>query len=376
MQKKLKFIISGGGTGGHIFPAIAIANALQAQYPYSQMLFVGAVGKMEMQKVPAAGYDIVGLPIAGFQRSVSLKNIWANIQLPFKLLYSLIKAWFIIKKFAPNCVIGTGGYASSPVLIAAQWRGVPTVVQEQNAFAGVVNRWLGKRIYLAFVAYSSMDRFFRADSIRIFGNPVRQNILDNTLTKTQAAAHFGFDAGLPTVFVTGGSQGALGINNAILGGLEVLKNHNIQLIWQTGVAFEAKAQQAADGVDYGNRAVVQPFINDMQQAYIAADVVVSRAGAGAIAEVVALRKPCVLVPLPTAAADHQTKNAQALVQKNAAILVENAAASANLVPQIVALLHNTAQQNAMKMGLQNFDAPRATARIAHSILTEICGVDV
>ena len=361
-----KIVISGGGTGGHIFPAIAIANALCSLAPSTSILFVGAAGKMEMQKVPEAGFVVEGLPITGFQRSFTPKNVVSNLKFPFKLLYSLYKAVRIIQKFRPNCVVGVGGFASGPTLIAAQMLGVPTVIQEQNAVPGAVNKLLSGRIKLAFVAYNGLEKFFGSEKIRNYGNPVRQNIVESSITKTEASAFFGLDAALPTVLVTGGSQGALGINKGIAAQLELLKKAGVQLIWQTGTAFEPVAKKCAQELGYV--AVTQPFMQKMDYAYAAADVVVSRAGAGAISELAVLRKPAILVPMPTAAADHQTKNAMELVQKNAAILVKNADAEHSLVPKTIELLNDMELQMRMKQNLETFDKRTAATQIAADIL--------
>lgn len=352
MQRRI--IIAGGGTGGHIFPAIAIANALKKIQPETDILFVGAKGKMEMEKVPQAGYRIEGLDIAGFNRS----NIFKNLLLPFKILKSLSQARKIIDTFQPDAVVGVGGYASFPIMRKAQKRGIPTLIQEQNSFAGKANMNLGKKAAKICVAYEKMEQFFPADKIILTGNPVRGNITQSAVSKEDALAHFGLRTGKQTVFAVGGSLGAKAINEALQPLLATFVEKDIQLIWQTGKPYFDTAKAAA--VPYASHVKVYDFINVMDFAYKAADVVISRAGALAIAELCVVKKPVIFVPYPFAAEDHQTFNAQSLVDKQAALLIKNDDAAARLGNTLFSLLQNTAllqqlEQNIGKLGNSNAD---------------------
>ena len=331
MDKNLRIIISGGGTGGHIFPAVSIANAIKEQHPETEILFVGAEGRMEMQRVPAAGYNIIGLPVAGFDRKHLLKNFCVII----KLLRSQIKARKIIKNFKPHAAVGVGGYASGPTLKVAGMMGIPTLIQEQNSYAGVTNKLLAKKAEKICVAYDGMERFFPKDKIILTGNPVRQGLLNNNISREEALKTFGLKADKKTILIIGGSLGARTINNCVMQALEKIKDSNAQFIWQTGKIYidEAKKAVAAAG-DIPNLCTTD-FISDMNAAYSAADLVISRAGAGSISEFCLLGKPVILVPSPNVAEDHQTQNALALVNKDAAIYIKDAEATDKLIDKAI-----------------------------------------
>lgn len=362
----MKAIISGGGTGGHIFPAIAIANALKEKYPDAEILFVGAKGRMEMQKVPQAGYKIIGLPIVGFQR----KKFWKNISFPFKLICSTIKAKKIVKTFAPDVAIGVGGYASGPTLAAAVSKHVPALIQEQNSYPGVTNKMLADSVDTICVAYDNMNRWFDADKIVFTGNPIRQNIsqiYDNIEEKrAKGFETFGFNKGKKTVLVIGGSLGALTINESIFANLDYFVGNDIQLIWQTGKWFYEKAKTRVKGVDIPLIKVYE-FIYDMDQAYALADVIVSRAGAIAVSELCIVGKPCILIPSPNVAEDHQTKNANALVSKNAALMVKDAEAKERLIPVIDELMNDDGLRKKLSSNLQSMGIRDADKRIVEEV---------
>lgn len=332
MKDNLRIIISGGGTGGHIFPAVSIANAIKEQHPDTEILFVGAEGRMEMQRVPAAGYKIIGLPVAGFDRKHLLKNISVLI----KLLRSQLKARQIIKDFKPHAAVGVGGYASGPTLKMAGMMGIPTLIQEQNSYAGVTNKLLAKKACKICVAYEGMERFFDKEKIILTGNPVRQGLLNHTISREEAIRSFGLDPQKKTILIIGGSLGARTINNCVMQGLEKIKNSGVQFIWQTGKFYinEAKACVA----QAGNLPMLYTtdFISDMAAAYSAADLVISRAGAGSISEFCLLQKPVILVPSPNVAEDHQTKNALALVNKEVALYVKDSEATQKLLDLAIA----------------------------------------
>ncbi|MDF2187640.1 undecaprenyldiphospho-muramoylpentapeptide beta-N-acetylglucosaminyltransferase [Paraflavitalea sp. CAU 1676] len=359
MNKRI--IIAGGGTGGHIFPAIAIANALRKIEPSIEVLFIGAKGKMEMEKVPQAGYPIEGLDIAGFNRSSLLKNI----SLPFKLLKSFFQVRKIITDFMPDAVIGVGGYSSFPVLRYAQTRGIPTFIHESNSFAGKSNMMLGKKATRVFVAGDGMEKFFPADKLMITGNPVRSTIAANNISREEGMKFFGLDAGKKTVLATGGSLGAKGINEALDAQIELFAKNDIQLIWQSGKPYVERASERA--VENMN-VWANSFITQMEYAYAAADVVISRSGAMAIAELCVVKKPAVLVPFPFAAEDHQTVNAQHLVDKQAAILVKDSEAREKLVNTVIALAKNEAQQAVLKDNIAKLAVTNADEVIAKEIL--------
>ncbi|HRH01560.1 MAG TPA: undecaprenyldiphospho-muramoylpentapeptide beta-N-acetylglucosaminyltransferase [Bacteroidia bacterium] len=331
----LKVIISGGGTGGHIFPAIAIANALKEKYNQVEILFVGAEGKMEMEKVPAAGYKIVGLNISGLQR----KSILKNISFPFKLFTSVRKSKALIREFKPNVVVGVGGFASGPLLYAATKMGIPALIQEQNSYPGITNKFLAKKAKRICVAYDGMEKYFPKEKIILTGNPVRQDIKNLAGKKERGLEFFGLDASKKTVLVIGGSLGARSINEAIKNCLPEFEKKNIQLIWQTGKPFKAIAEKAVD--DYAGSVIrVHDFISKMDYAYAVADVVVSRAGASSVSELCVVDKAAILVPYPLAAEDHQTSNAQALVTHHAAILIKDAEVGEKLSNTLFDLLAN------------------------------------
>lgn len=359
--KALRIIVAGGGTGGHIFPAIAIANALKKANPAVQLLFVGAHGKMEMEKVPQAGYEIKGLDIAGFNRSSLIKNIG----LPFKLIKSFFQVRSIFKQFKPDAVIGVGGYSSFPVLRLAQSRGIPSFIHESNSFAGKSNILLGKKATKIFVAAAGMEKFFPASKIVISGNPVRQSIVQSKMSREEALLKFGLDAHKKTILSIGGSLGAKTINEALDKNLILLQQHNLQLIWQTGKPYKEKALQSAHGMQ---NVFVSDFIQQMDQAYAAADLVISRSGAMAIAELCVVKKPVVFVPYPFAAEDHQTANAKTLVNQHAAKMISDAEALSGLVPMVLELANNEAMQQTLKQNIAAMAVTNADETIAADIL--------
>jgi len=349
-----KFIVSGGGTGGHIFPAIAIANEIMQKKPDSEILFVGAEGKMEMEKVPAAGYKIEGLPVRGFQRKLTLSNISVII----KLLQSMFKAKSIIKSFKPDVVIGVGGFASGPLLKQAQKLGIATLIQEQNSYAGVTNKLLAKKADKICVAYENMEQFFPADKIKITGNPVRQSILLNQdNNKEEAYEYFNVAANKKIVLVVGGSLGALTINESMAAGLDKYVKNDIQLIWQTGKLYYPKVSDIQHKfIEKG--IVITEFITRMDLAYSIADVVISRAGASTVSELGLIHKPVIFVPSPNVAEDHQTKNAMALIHKNAAMMIEDVKAREELVDTSIELINDdfrmkAYEKNIASMGIEN-----------------------
>lgn len=340
LKEPLRVIVSGGGTGGHIFPAVSIANAIKAEYPDAEILFVGAEGRMEMQRVPAAGYKIIGLPIAGFDR----KNLLKNVVVLYKIAKSQWKARKIIKEFKPHVVVGVGGYASGPTLKTAGQMGIPTLIQEQNSYAGVTNKLLAKSAKKICVAYDGMERFFPAEKIIKTGNPVRQNLLDAKVTKAEATESFGLDPKKRTVLVIGGSLGARTVNDSILQHIEDIREaKDVQFIWQTGKYYSEEIHMALAKEDPVQNMKVTDFISNMDNAYAAADLVISRAGASSISELCLLKKPCILVPSPNVAEDHQTKNALALSTKGAAIFVKDSDARNELIPLALKTVVDDAQ---------------------------------
>ena len=331
MKQNIRIIISGGGTGGHIFPAVSIANAIKELQPEAEILFVGAEGRMEMHRVPAAGYQIKGLPVAGFDR----KNLLKNIPVLIKLFKSQRLARKIVKDFRPHAAVGVGGYASGPTLKVAGSMGIPTLLQEQNSYAGVTNKLLAKQAKKICVAYEGMERFFDKDKIILTGNPVRQGLLNTTTTREEAIASFGLDPDKRTVLILGGSLGARTINQCLMNHLEQVKTSGVQFIWQTGKIYIDEARAAISQAGELPMLHVTDFISDMATAYSAADLVISRAGAGSISEFCLLQKPVILVPSPNVAEDHQTKNALALVDKNAALYVKDAEAQELLLDKAI-----------------------------------------
>ncbi|MGZ3862900.1 MAG: undecaprenyldiphospho-muramoylpentapeptide beta-N-acetylglucosaminyltransferase [Bacteroidia bacterium] len=359
---QLKVILSGGGTGGHIFPAVSIANQIKKQVPDAEILFVGALGRMEMEKVPAAGYKIIGLWISGLQRKLTL----SNFSFPFKVISSVLKAKKILKDFKPHVVIGTGGYASGPMLRAASSKGIPTLIQEQNAYPGITNKLLAKKVNVICTGCDGMEKFFPKEKIVFTGNPVRQDISGVDGKRNAGMEFFGLDPNKKVLLVVGGSLGAKGINEALGVNLQLLADNDIQLLWQTGkVYIETAKQQVSPFASKNIKAL--DFITKMDLAYAVADCVVSRAGAGAVAELCIIKKPSILVPLPTAAEDHQTKNAMALVEKNAAILVKDIEAKGKLVQEAVALMKNEARQKELKENIGKSAMPNAAEKIAEEV---------
>ena len=362
---ELRVIISGGGTGGHIFPAIAIANALKKRRPDTKVLFVGANGRMEMEKVPQAGYDIKGLNIAGFQRGSVIKNL----TLPFKLIGSLLSAYNIVKSFGPDVAIGVGGYASGPLLRAASFAGVPTVIQEQNGFAGVTNKLLAKNARVICTAYEGMDKVFPKDKIVLTGNPVRAEIVGmqkstNDL-KAEGLKYFGLEAGRKTVLIIGGSLGARTLNESVEAAISRIKDGDVQILWQTGKVYYENSKRVGEGV---NRLKVMQFIDRMDLAYACADVIISRAGALSISELQLVGKPAILVPSPNVTEDHQTHNAMALVDKGAAIMIKDSEAKLNLIGAAMDLLKNEEQQRLLSANISKMGIPNAAERIVDEIL--------
>ena len=359
-----RVIISGGGTGGHVFPAIAIANALTAQQPDIELLFVGASDRMEMEKVPAAGYEIIGLWISGFQRSLSIRNL----SFPFKLIHSMVKARNIVGSFKPDVVVGVGGYASGPMLKAAAGKGVPTLIQEQNSFAGVTNRLLAKNVEKICVAYEGMDKFFPADKIMLTGNPVRKDILDLQGKGDFGRSHFGLDENLKTVLAVGGSLGARSINEGMGASLDLFFESGFQVIWQTGSTYYKEAKQMAADPGYQDRIKVFDFIRHMDYAYAVADVIISRAGAIAVSELCTVGKPVILVPSPYVAEDHQTKNAMALLDNNAALMVRDSDTVSDLGEAAVGLLKDAERSRELSEQILKLAKVDAADVIAGEIL--------
>ncbi|MDB5231180.1 MAG: UDP-N-acetylglucosamine--N-acetylmuramyl-(pentapeptide) pyrophosphoryl-undecaprenol [Chitinophagaceae bacterium] len=359
-----RIIIAGGGTGGHIFPAVAIANAIKHTRPEIQILFVGAKGRMEMEKVPQAGYEIKGLDIAGFDRSSLIKNF----ALPYKLIKSFWQVRNIFKTFKPDAVIGVGGYSSFPVLKFAQAKGIYSFIHESNSFAGKSNMMLGKSATKVFVATDGMERFFPAAKLMVTGNPVRKNILNTTIGQPEALQHFGLEPGKKTILAVGGSLGARSINEALAEGLNRIIENDLQLIWQTGKTTAEKFM--AVGKD--RKGIwVDAFINEMEDAYMAADVVISRAGAMAVSELCVVKKPVIFVPYPLAAEDHQTVNAKHLADKRAALMIKDSDAKDQLVNKVIELAKNDTLQNDLKQNIGSLSVTDADQRIAKEILKTI-----
>lgn len=363
MGEELRIIVSGGGTGGHIFPAISIANAIKVQHPEAQILFVGAEGRMEMKRVPAAGYPIKALPICGFDR----KHLLKNVGVLFKILKSRRMARKIIRDFRPMAAVGVGGYASGPTLNVAESMGIPTLIQEQNSYAGVTNKLLARRADKICVAYEGMERFFPKDKIILTGNPVRQGLLEKTRSKDEALRTFGLQAGCKTVLLIGGSLGARTLNESMLSHLDEIAVSGVQFIWQTGGFYFERIRKTLDEKGQPSNLYVTDFISRMEDAYAAADLVISRAGASSISELCLLGKPTILVPSPNVAEDHQTKNALALVNRDAALYVKDSEAVEQLVPLAVDTVKNGRRleelgQHAGQMAFRN-----AADRIAEEV---------
>ena len=365
MKKEYRIIISGGGTGGHIFPALSIADAIKAKHPDAKILFVGADNRMEMQRVPDAGYEIVGLPIAGFDR----KNLLKNIKVLWKIFKSQRMAKKIIKQFAPQAAVGVGGYASGPTLKMAASMGIPTLIQEQNSYAGVTNKILSKSARMICVAYDGMERFFPKEKIILTGNPVRKNLLEMRGDRKEAMEKMGLDEKKKCVLIVGGSLGARSINEGIIANIEKIRaNSDIQFIWQTGKLYFEEMKKRADELGMPANLTVTDFVSDMASALSAADVVVSRAGAGSISEFALLGKAVILVPSPNVSEDHQTKNAMALVDKDAAIYVADANVKEELIEKTIETVNDTMKIALLEANILKMGKPNAASEIADEVL--------
>ncbi|PWK77690.1 UDP-N-acetylglucosamine-N-acetylmuramylpentapeptide N-acetylglucosamine transferase [Mucilaginibacter oryzae] len=358
-----RIIISGGGTGGHIFPAISIANALKTINPNTEILFVGANGRMEMEKVPAAGYKIIGLDIQGIQRGSVVKNL----MFPVKLVKSVLAAIRIIKDFKPDAAVGVGGYASGPLLYAASLKNIPYLIQEQNSYAGITNKWLGKHAQKICVAFDGMEKFFPAAKIIKTGNPIRKDAVNIAGKHNEALELYSLSAFKKTILITGGSLGARTLNNSIMNGLDKLLAADVQVIWQTG-KFYYKGIIEKLGENYHPNLQVREFLTRMDLAYAAADMIISRAGAGTIAELCMVKKPVILVPSPNVAEDHQTKNALALVHENAAVFVADSDAEAKLVDRALELLEDRDLQKKLSNNIAQMAMPNADETIAKELI--------
>ena len=362
-QKELRVIISGGGTGGHIFPAVSIANAIKTQRPDAKILFVGAIGRMEMQRVPAAGYEIKGLPICGFDR----KNLLKNIKVLYMIWKSQRMAKQIIREFKPQVAVGVGGYASGPTLNKAAAMGIPCLIQEQNSYAGVTNKLLAKKAEKICVAYEGMERFFPAEKIILTGNPVRQTLLDATISREEAIKAQALDPAKKTILLVGGSLGARTINESVLQHLDLVRSSNVQFIWQTGKYYSAEIAKRLQGMEIPNLKVTD-FITDMGVAYRAADLVISRAGASSISEFCLIGKPVILVPSPNVAEDHQTKNALALSTKDAAIYVKDSEAPSTLLELAVKTVNDEARLKSLSENILKLALPDSAKIIADEVI--------
>ena len=369
MEKELRVIISGGGTGGHIFPAVSIANAVKAMRPDAKILFVGALGRMEMQRVPAAGYEIKGLPICGFDR----KNLLKNVKVLYKIWKSQRMAKKIIKDFCPQVAVGVGGYASGPTLNKAAAMGIPCLIQEQNSYAGVTNKLLAKKAEKICVAYEGMERFFPAEKIILTGNPVRQALLDTTITREDAVRSFGLDPEKKTILLVGGSLGARTINESMLRHLDLIKDSGLQFIWHTGKYYSAEIAERLKGQDLPNLKVTD-FITDMGSAYRAADLVISRAGASSISEFCLIGKPVILVPSPNVAEDHQTKNALALSTRDAAIYIKDAEAPEILLQTAIDTVNDDAKLKSLSENVLKLALPDSANIIAKEVINLANGI--
>lgn len=359
----IRLIVSGGGTGGHIFPALSIANAVKAKCPEAEILFVGAENRMEMQRVPAAGYRIIGLPVSGFDR----KNLLKNIAVLWRLMKSRRKARRVIREFAPHVAVGVGGYASGPTLKEAGAMGIPTLLQEQNSYAGVTNKLLAKQADCICVAYEGMERFFPKEKIKLTGNPVRQNLLDATITHDEAVRGFGLNPAKKTVLIVGGSLGARTLNESMLGAWEDIKESDVQFIWQTGKYYYEDITKQLKGRELQNVHVCD-FISSMDAAYAAADLVISRAGAGSISEFCLLGKAVILVPSPNVSEDHQTKNALALVNKEAALYVKDVDAHSQLIPLALSAVKNASKLAQLSVNIRALAFHHSAEVIADEVI--------
>ncbi len=367
--KPYRLIISGGGTGGHIFPALAIANEFKERYPDSEILFVGAKGRMEMTRVPEAGYKIIGLWISGLQRKLTL----SNLSFPFKLISSYFKAGSIVKNFKPHAVIGTGGYASGPIMLASTKNNIPSLIQEQNSYAGLTNKQLANKVQRICVAYPGMENYFPKGKLMFTGNPVRKDIINLDLKREKALDHFAFNAGERTLLILGGSLGARTINESVLAGIDQLIDARVQVIWQTGKMYFESIKAQVQDKDL-KRIRIHDFLKQMDLAYAASDVVISRAGALSISELCLAQKPCVLVPSPNVAEDHQTKNALALVNENAAIMIKDAVAKDSLITESLKLLFDEDRCEKLRINIGRLAKPNATEEIVNEI-EKIIGIE-
>ena len=365
MKKKYRIIVSGGGTGGHIFPALSIADAIKRKQPSAEILFVGADNRMEMQRVPDAGYNIVGLPIAGFDR----KNIFRNFKVLWLILKSQRMAKKVIKDFAPQVAVGVGGYASGPTLKMAASMNIPTLIQEQNSYAGVTNKILAKKAKMICVAYDGMERFFPHEKIKFTGNPVRKSLIDMRSNRKEAVMRMGLDENRKCVLIVGGSLGARSINESIMAQLELIKaNNDIQFIWQTGKLYFEEMKKRVEEAGKPANLTVTDFVTNMADALSAANLVVSRAGAGSISEFALLGKAVILVPSPNVSEDHQTKNAMALVEKEAAIYVADAKAKEELIPKAIETVKNDTLLKSLEENIEKMGRPNAAEEIAEEVL--------
>ena len=362
-MKQLKVIISGGGSGGHIFPALAIAKSLEQKVPNVELLFVGAISKMEMEKIPSAGYNIKGLWISGIQRRLT----YLNLIFPFKLIHSLISSIIIINRFKPDLVIGTGGFASGPLLYIAAKKNLPTIIQEQNSYAGITNKLLSKHVNKVCVAYPKMDKFFPKDKIVFTGNPIRESIIHNQAIKDISIKMFNLNSNQSTVLVIGGSLGARTINVSILNGLDIFKSNKLNLIWQTGKEFSTKACSAVKKIKTKGINTYS-FIKEIDLAYKAADIIISRAGAIAISELCSIGKPVILIPSPNVAENHQFKNAQSLVNKNAALLVNDADSNDKLVDSIISLYKDDDLKEKLSINIKKMEVKNSASIITKHAL--------
>ena len=365
MSDSIRIIISGGGTGGHIFPAVSIANAIKAKRPEAQILFVGAEGRMEMQRVPAAGYDIKGLPVRGL-----IRPLWSpkNIGVALDYLKSIRMVKSIVKDFKPDVAGGVGGYASGATLDAAAKMGIPCLIQEQNSYAGVTNKHLASKARKICVAYEGMERFFPADKIMITGNPVRQNLIETKMSREEAVTSFGLDPKKKTILFVGGSLGARTVNESILRRLDVIRKSEVQIIWQTGKFYSAKIKAQLENAEPVKNLVVTDFISDMGTAYKAADLIISRAGASSISEFCLIGKPVILVPSPNVAEDHQTKNAMSLVNKQAAMIMKDAQAPDELVDLALETVNSKEKLESLSMNIKKLALPDSANIIADEVL--------
>lgn len=365
MKKEYRIIISGGGTGGHIFPALSIADAIRSKHPEAKILFVGADNRMEMQRVPDAGYDIVGLPIAGFDR----KNLFKNFKVLWLILKSQRMAKKIIKDFAPQVAVGVGGYASGPTLKMAASMNIPTLIQEQNSYAGVTNKILSKRAKMICVAYEGMERFFPHEKIKLTGNPVRKSLLDMRSNRQEAMSAMGLDNKKKCILIVGGSLGARSINEGVMASIELIrKNKDIQFVWQTGKLYFEEMKKRAAAIGQPDNLIITDFVSNMANALSAATLVVSRAGAGSISEFALIGKAVILVPSPNVSEDHQTKNAMALVEKDAAIYVADAKVKEELIAKAIETVNDDARIAALEENIEMMGKPNAADDIANEVM--------